>query len=175
MAAHGWFSQWTLALLTVGQIVISLVAALKLHSNFSAEYVNFASVFFGVLVLTYSLLLGMANYSSRAVKMHECGISLGRLSRRLFYLSRKYDSNAADYEGLATEYYNILDKYENHTRTDYLVAQYEYYNPIAESWREKFRLALWVYTQSCFFHVIQFSHYLLSIVLVWTWIYVLIR
>ena len=182
MAAHGWFSQWTLALLTVGQIVISLVAALKLHSKFHAEYVNFASIFFGVLVLTYSLLLGMANYASRAVKMHECGISLGRLSRRLFYLLRNPCSNTNHYKEAVREYYNILEKYENHTRTDYLVAHYEYYDSklaghqqFDMKWLyERFRLVC-VHAKICFFYVIQFSHYLLSIILVWAWIYVLVR
>jgi hypothetical protein len=83
MELHDTFSQWTLAYLAVGQVVISLVVALKLKSNYSSAYMDFGGLFFGVLVLTYSLLLGMGNFAARAIMLHTCGIELGSLARKL--------------------------------------------------------------------------------------------
>ena len=182
MSFHGSFSQWTLALLAVGQIVISLVAVLELHSNFRPAYTSFASVFFGVLVLAYSLLLGMANYSARAVKLHECGLGLGRLARELTFLSAVHDVAQAQYEAYAARYYDILDKHENHTRADYLVAHYEYYGRymsitegISWVWCVRTLELTWVLIRIYLWHVSQFAHYVLSVGLVYGWIYALVR
>ena len=123
------FSQWTLTLLVVGQIVIALVPALGLRQNFAANYLTFGSIFFAILVLAYSLLLGMGNYSARAIKLHECGMELGRLARNLYqYTSPSVSGTTAVYDDVASRYYNILEKYENHSRADYLRAHYEYYS-----------------------------------------------
>ncbi len=102
----------------MGQVIISLVPALGLTSNFSEKYITFASILFGVLVLAYSLLLGMANYSARAVRMHECGLQLGRLARKLFDLRTRQNLTQGEYDACVKDYYDILDKHENHTRTD---------------------------------------------------------
>jgi len=177
MAAHGWFSQWTLAALAVGQIVITLVSALGLHSSFKPQYVNFASAFFGVMVLAYSLLLGMANFAARAAVIHQCGLELGRLARRLLVMRDTGAVSRAEYDECAKQYYDILDKHENHTRTDYLVAHYEYYDSLAsklttfskEWWVERTGL-LFVRIKLYVLHLVQFSHYIASAVLMYVWI-----
>lgn len=179
--AHSAFSQWTLAFLAVGQVVISLVVALKLKSNFSESYVNFGGVFFGVLVLAYSLLLGMANYSSRSVKLHECGIELGGLARRLFLLCRDPASTSAVYENAAAEYYSILSKYENHTAVDYLVAHHEQSDGVAsklpflsQDWFLQRIRIFFVRVKLYALHVLQFLHYICSVGLMWLWVYFLV-
>jgi hypothetical protein len=183
MAAHGWFSQWTLALLAVGQIVISLVGALDLRSNFSPSYLSFGSIFFGVLVLAYSLLLGMSNFSARAVKLHENGLELGRLARNLYVLqSDSATPTKEEYDSLSKEYYDILDKYENHTRTDYLLAHFEYYSGI-KSDHDQFSKKWWLYkaplygirVKTYLFKALQFFHYIGSIFLIYIWLYFLVR
>ena len=182
MSLHGWASQWTLALLAIGQIVISLCAALELHSNFSAAYVNFGSIFFGAMVLAYSLLLGMGNYPARAVKTHECGIELGRLARKLVFLRDNRSGSQADYEESTRAYYQALEKSENHTRADYLVAHYEYYDGLAakapaltQVWFVERSRLLGVRCEAYFFHSLQFSHYAASVVLIYTWIWFMVR
>ncbi|MDO9213994.1 MAG: SLATT domain-containing protein [Methylococcales bacterium] len=178
MSLHGWFSQWTLALLAVAQIVITLIIAFKLHSNFNENYLNFGAIFFGVLVLAYSLLLGMADFSSRAVKLHGCGLELGRLTRKLFLFSQSGEATTDDYKRFYTEYYDILDKYENHSRIDYLKAHYKYYD--AEASKLIFKSPEWflkrlhlinVCIKIYCYHALQFSNYVLSISLVSAWIY----
>lgn len=180
LALHAWFSQWTLALLAVGQLVISLIPALGLKLSYSTAYMNFGSIFFGVLVLAYSLLLGMANFSAKAQRMHQCGLDLGRLSRRLhLWTCGSYATNA-QYREAANSYYDILDKYENHTRLDYLVATHEqqrgecprfqncgfskdYFLNITPLLCGKVILYFW--------HALQFSHYILSVLLIALWVY----
>lgn len=182
MELHGWAVQWTLALLAVGQIIISLIPALGLRSHFSGDYVAFGSVLFAVLVLAYSLLLGMADYSARAVKMHGCGLELGRLARKLVLLIDRGSVSGAEYEECADKYYNILDKHENHTHQDYLVSHYQYYDAqlskldffSQDYWRQRLPLVLikmQIWSRKC----LQFSHFAISLGLMYGWIYCMVK
>jgi hypothetical protein len=158
---HNWFSQWTLALLAVGQTALSVAQAIPLQLRISEVWFNFGSIFFSVLILAYSLMLGMSNFSARAVRIHECGLALGRLVRNLYQIQRGAPVQQSEYQEFSKLYYDILEKYENHTRTDYLVAHYEYYESKSEtanslsSVKFKFRL----------FHALQFSHYVITLLL----------
>ena len=182
MELHGWAAQWTLAFLAVGQIIISLIPALNLRSNFGENYVGFASVLFAVLVLAYSLLLGMADYSARAVRMHSCGLALGRLARHLVFLIHRGNVTDAEYKEAAKDYYDILDKHENHTHRDYLVAHHQYYDARSSKleffslpWcRERTRLA-WVKARILVLSALQLSHYAISLGLMYCWIYYMVR
>jgi hypothetical protein len=166
--SHNWFSQWTLALLAVGQITLSVAQAIRLPLHISENHFNLGSIFFGVLILAYSLLLGMSNFSARAVRIHECGLELGRLTRKLFQAQRATSVRLSEYNELSARYYNILEKHENHTRTDYLVAHYEYYQahgygPSQEK-NDKVKLFL-ARAETHIFHALQFSHYVVSLAL----------
>lgn len=177
LAWHGWFSQWTLALLATGQIVIALSASINVHKNFSPEYINFASIFFGVVVLAYSLLLGMANFTARSVKLHNCGLELGRLVRELTYLSIHPGVVESDYSNAHKKYYDILDKHENHTKVDYITAGFDHdfgLNIKSKSIISCFKIfagLLRIYL----LHILQFSHYVVSMGVMFVWIYFLLR
>lgn len=119
LMAHNLFSQWTLAVLAVGQIAISVIDALDLPLNYSDRYLAFGGIFFGVLVLAYSLLLGMSNYSARSVQLHKCGLELGELARDLYLISKLNGADRQNYEDYAKKYYVILGQYENHEEIDY--------------------------------------------------------
>lgn len=182
MELQGWAAQWTLALLAIGQIIITLIPVLKLRSNFGESYVGFASVLFAVLVLAYSLLLGMADYSARAVKMHGCGLELGRLARNLVFLVNRGYVSAVEYEKCAKNYYDILDKHENHTHLDYLISHHQHYEAKASKldfsnkkyWRDSASLAL-VKAKIWTFQTIQFSHVVISLGLMYSWIYFMVK
>jgi hypothetical protein len=175
-------------MLAVGQIVIALIPALNLHMNFTLGYVAFGSIFFAVLVLTYSLLLGMGNYAARSVKLHGCGLELGRLARKLYAMRTDPSVTDEDYKTAAQQYYDILEKHENHTKADYLVAHYEYYASGAallqaeasgisakSTWLEREwhlqKTRLEIFTHNIF----QYWHYFFTTVLIWSWIYCLVR
>lgn len=181
MGIHSVLSQWTLAFLAVGQIVISIVVALKLKTNFNPSYVDFGAIFFGVQVLAYSLLLGMSNYSVRSVQLHQCGMELGGLARRLFLLSRDSSSTNAIYDQAASEYYSILSRYENHSAVDYLVAHHEHFQSklsdlqrLSFEWFSEHIRLLYVRLRFNFLHILQFSHYVISATLMAIWIYYLV-
>lgn len=169
--SHGWFSQWTLALLAIGQIVISLAPTLGIQTNLSTQYVNFMGIFFGILVLAYSLLLGMGNHIARSIKLHQCGLELGLLARQLYLLVELDQTDTKQYEQLASKYYEILEKYENHSRVDYLVAHLEYYGSEARGRPVSKRYVLEMYL----LHIIQFVHYIFSVLLISFWIVLLVR
>jgi hypothetical protein len=170
MELHNAFSQWTLAFLAVGQIVIALIVALKLKTVFSPSYVDFGGIFFGVLVLAYSLLLGMGNYAARAIKHHACGMELGGLARALHFKSEDSTSKQDDYEKSASKYYEILAKYENHISIDYLIASYE----IAIKDKMDFFRVLKNWLPILLGKFLQFFHYIASIFLISFWIIKLI-
>lgn len=173
---HGWFSQWTLASLAVGQVVISLLAALDFELAYSKSYLAFGSVFFGILVLAYSLLLGMSDFGSRAALFLECGLELSRLKHNFSSESSAAGSPIKEHIRL---YHDILGKYENHAEIDYLFARTQFLYSASKlkalpEGRERYkfflkkrislaRLYLW--------HLMHVSHYLGSVALVVYWIY----
>jgi hypothetical protein len=111
--------------------------------------------------------------------MHQCGLELGRLTRRLhLWTCGSYATNA-QYREAATTYYDILDKYENHTRLDYLVATHETNIGTCPKYRDNGFTIL--YVRHCvsqlfeklelhFWHCLQFSHYVLSVLLIALWV-----
>lgn len=182
LGLHNIFSQWTLAYLAIGQIAISMVPALKLHNNFSEDYTNFGAIFFGVLVLAYSLLLGMGNFSSRSVVMHSCGMELGNLARELHLLDQTPEVSPDRYESAAKDYYQILAKCENHAHQDYLATNAslklnELAWPPAFNHRYIANFIAWAYAVSLSFSlkVLHFAHYLATIAMISAWFYFMIK
>jgi hypothetical protein len=160
LTKHAAWSQWTLAILAVGQVVISILPIYFKINLSSKQLLEFGGVFFGVLVLAYSLLLGMANYHSRAQKMHDCGLEMGQLAKKLYLHSCGANSTNSQYLGSVDEYYKILGKYENHEKIDYLDA-------LTDKSGENSIL-------TSFYHwglrYIGFSHYLISLTVMTYWI-----
>ena len=134
---HQQFSQWITTLLSVILIIVPLLQALKVKTNVSDQFLNAIQVFLAVLILAYSLLLGIENYSSRSEKMHTCGLELSSLAREiypyleieneallgilLYRLSRKPRRTENDsflYKRFSEKYQSILEKYENHSQID---------------------------------------------------------
>lgn len=182
LGLHSIFSQWTLAYLAIGQIAISMVPALKLHNNFSEAYTNFGAIFFGVLVLAYSLLLGMGNFSGRSVVMHSCGMELGNLARELHLLDKTPEVSPEKYESAAKEYYQILAKCENHAHQDYLVTNAALkLNALA--WPTAFNNRYVADLIACAYAValsfglkfLLFAHYMATIAIISFWFYWMIK
>jgi hypothetical protein len=178
-------SQWTLALLSVALILISLVSASDIKIAYSETYTDIMQIIFAVLILAYSLLLGTGDYSARSVKVHRCGLELGRIARKI----KPYESSSDEqekYEVLNGEYYNCLEKYENHENVDYLVASLESRNWVHEGngYPQNFNeiiailLSLIEKTYSqlkvMFWSILPISHYIISIFGVYYWLYFMI-
>lgn len=178
-------SQWTLALLSVALILISLISASDIETSFSKPYTDIMQIVFAVLILAYSLLLGTGDYSARSVKIHRCGLELGRIARKIkpYEDSEGYEEK---YEELNDEYYNCLEKYENHKSIDFLVASLE-----SKDWfyegsglpknfsdgicygASAIEKAYWK-IKVLFWSTVPISHYILSIICVYAWLYLMV-
>lgn len=89
--------------------------------------------------------------------MHRNGIELGRFARKL---AGKGDSVPDDeYFQLAEEYYNILDKYENHKPIDYLFTR------LSETPRDRNEWVIYIglWMKARFVMALIFSHYIVAI------------
>lgn len=119
---HSIMSQWTVTLITVGLIAVSVLAISGVDLTFDPKYVSVMQIVFSVLILSYSLLLSLGDYSARSVKLHRCGMELGKIARNLqLYVAA--DCEDEKYKEFVREYYDCLEKYENHEACDYLEAR----------------------------------------------------
>ena len=127
LALHGYMTQWVLSFLAIGLIILSLLELLDFKLSFTATYTGFMQVVFAVIILTYSLLLGMGNFDARAERLHRCGLELSRLLRKVKPLKENEKPNMGSlsqkdengYEQLVKDYYDCLEKYENHKDLDF--------------------------------------------------------
>lgn len=81
----------------------------------------------------------MSDFSLKSSKYHECGIQLNEL---VYKLMNKWGVvlSESEYEQRLGEYFQILDKYENHTEADnnkvnkkssFIVSAFRYYSRFA--------------------------------------------
>ncbi|MEZ8618969.1 SLATT domain-containing protein [Vibrio splendidus] len=175
LRSQSWFSQWTLAYMAIGQIILSMLPIFELTTeSIPSNAQNAMAVFFAVVVLAYSLLLGMGDFSARSAKIHQCGLELAELARELkFMVDSKAHANKEEYLTYVKRYYQCLGRYENHSSHDYTVAKKEHKNEAAKEESKKIDLAVNVgWTAKIFFHRIwDFCHYPLSIFFITLWIY----
>lgn len=157
---HHKLSQWTVSLISAALVFVPLAQSFGIASGIKAIYLNATQATLAVLVLVYSLLLGQENFVSRAQAMHRNGIELGRFARKL---AGKGDAVPDDeYFRLAEEYYNILDKYENHKPIDYLYTRLAETPTNAHEW--VLFVGLWL--KARFITALIFSHYIFAIAFV---------
>ncbi|MFL7033313.1 SLATT domain-containing protein [Vibrio lentus] len=175
LRSQSWFSQWTLAYMAIGQIVLSMLPVFDLTTTAIAINVQSAvAVFFAVVVLAYSLLLGMGDFSARSAKIHQCGLELAELARELkFAVDSKSDTDKQEYLRYVKRYYQCLGRYENHSSHDYTVAKKEHKNELAKEqdktidWYVNLGWSLKIFLYRSW----DFCHYPISIVVITLWIY----
>lgn len=127
-----------------------------------------------MVVLAYSLLLGMGDFSARASNMHQCGLQLGELSRKLkFKIDNAEKVEESDYLNFTKDYYICLNRHENHIGHDYLIAKLDYIMESSNKELCSFDF-LWFKMKILIFKLFSFSHYLVSIFLMIYWfVYIL--
>lgn len=92
--------------------------------------------------------------------MHRNGVELGRFARKL---AGKGDSvSDEEYSNLSEEYYDILEKYENHKPIDYLHTRLSDTPKSKSEWAVF--VALWI--KAKLVSLIIFSHYISAILFV---------
>ncbi len=177
LSRYHLFTQITPAFMSIGLVIIPLAKILGFNRGYTESYIELMQIVFAVLLLAYSLLLGMGNYSARAEKAHHCGMTLGKLARKIFpYRSVKDSSDLdEDYEKMCTEYYECLEKHENHKHIDFLVAKYDLLDAGGklDLWVMSQRVGLWV-NMVCR-ELFELSHFILSLLALGAWIWYMVR
>ncbi len=157
---HHKLSQWTVALISAALVFVPLAQSFGIASGLKIVYLNATQATLAVLVLVYSLLLGQENFVSRAQSMHRNGIELGRFARKLAGKGESVPDQ--EYFQLSEEYYDILNKYENHKPIDYLYTRLAETPTNSHEW--VIFVGLWI--KSRFITALIFSHYILAIAFV---------
>lgn len=162
---HHAASLWTIALFSVGLIVIPLIQTFDLNARFSVSYINFIQVVFAIVVLVISIMLNMSNFLARADRMHNCGMVLNALARKI---EGRIEGGCGEeeYQALVNEYNAILQAYENHSRIDYLFTK--------RHMRNYYKLSV---AQAAYYEILywlQFFPYVILLVFEVAWIYKLV-
>ncbi|WP_417536562.1 SLATT domain-containing protein [Methylophaga sp.] len=162
LKAHHSASLWTISCFSMGLVFIPLVHTFGLQSRFTLEYSSFIQVVLAIVILVISIILNMTNFSVRADRIHRCGMQLNTLARRI-HRHINDDSGADTYDSLVKEYDDILQRYENHSRIDYLYTKNHMTNYYKTPWYFS------VYIRVLF--IFQFLPYLLllSLEVIWIW------
>lgn len=110
-------SQWAISLLSVILIIVPLLQALGAFGSAKPQVLNVIQVALAVVILVFSLLIGMDNYAVRAERMHSCGLELADLARQMTCLLG--DVTKDEYQKWNEKYHGILKGYENHSELDF--------------------------------------------------------
>ncbi|OCH53658.1 SLATT domain-containing protein [Vibrio sp. ZF57] len=139
LKGHSKLSTYSVVMISLTLILISLMQAYELGSNINSELVGLIQVFSSISVLVYSLLIDKNDYSNLAEKMYSCAAQLGELKQEIYpMLDKKFEEN--EYQKYRIEYNRILKLYETHStndfRADYLRAKLDMPEHYPMSWFE---------------------------------------
>ena len=115
---HATLSLWTISFFSMGLIFTPLAQIYNFELNYSSDYIGFMQVVFAIVILVVSNILSMSNFSVRADRMHDCGMSLNALARKI--QGAVNDKTIDSYVELSDKYEALLQRHENHAFIDYL-------------------------------------------------------
>ncbi len=115
---HAKLSTYSVVVLSLALILISLMQAYDLGVNIAKKEVVLLQVFASVAVLVYSLLIEKNDFSNRSEKMYSCASKLGELKQKAHPLKDgEFDQDA--YDDCWKEYHDLLKLYETHSNNDF--------------------------------------------------------
>jgi len=114
---HKLYSIWVLSLIAFALIILEIESQSSIVFYLKDETVNILQIIIAVMVLVYSLILSINDYSTKAIKMYFCALSLGKLRDESFTMK----PNNSNIKHLTAKYHAILNKCQNHAYSDYLV------------------------------------------------------
>jgi hypothetical protein len=112
-------SAYATSLLSAYLIVLSLIQPFGLFQGADTKMISFFSVAVSIMLLAFVTLESAAEYNLKGNNFHNCAKDIGRIFNELHALIEKGETDILKFEGIAEQYANILDKYDNHTPIDY--------------------------------------------------------
>ncbi len=120
---------WTITLSSIFLLIIPLAQGFGIKLTQEKTTIDFIQIILTVVILIVSIILSMANFAVRGERIHNCGMELNSLGRRIFP-KIKLDDKDDEWGSLNTEYDEILRRYENHTKIDFMrtkIEMHDYY------------------------------------------------
>ena len=84
LTAHKHWSSWTVTLMTICVIGLSLIQSMDIGRASSDKATTFAVVMLSTFILIYSITMSMSEFSLRAHQYHQCGLELMKLRGQVF-------------------------------------------------------------------------------------------
>lgn len=102
-------------------IVVSFIVALysgKLGRN--EVFITIGQNCLPIIMLALSIMVSGAKYGARAEKIHECAQALNHFKKILKFdiEDQSFSPSAENFKSYATQYADIISKYENHSKVD---------------------------------------------------------
>lgn len=171
---HAKLSTYTVVVLSLVLILISLMQAYDLGANIKRKEVVLLQVFASIAVLVYSLLIEKNDFSNRSEKMYSCASKLGELKQKAHPFKKEGNFAQDKYDACWKDYHDVLKLYETHSnndfRGDYLRAKLEMPEDYAINGVERFSMSAKVWA----LYILNFITYpavavVLVLALYWTW------
>ena len=172
---HAKFSTYTVVIISMAIILISLMQTYGLGVNIQTKYSSVIQIFSAVAVLVYSLLIDKNEYSAISEKMFACASKVAKLKQEVHPKKEADSPCEKDYLFYQKQYWDILELFETHANNDFTgdnlrarLDMKEYYD---YSFFERFLAFLKVVR----LHVFDFSSYaivlfVLAWVMKWLWL-----
>lgn len=115
---------WTITLSSIFLLVTPLAQGFGIKLTQDKALIDFAQILLTIVILAVSIILSMANFAVRGERIHNCGMELNGLARRIFP-KLGLNKEDAEYVKVNKEYDEILYRYENHTKVDFMRTKLE--------------------------------------------------
>ena len=122
---------WTITLSSIFLLITPLAQGFEIELTQDKKTIDFVQILLTIVILAVSIILSMANFAVRGERIHNCGMELNSFGR-MVYPKVNLEDKDEDYGTLNQEYDEILRRYENHTKVDFMRTKIEmsdYYNP----------------------------------------------
>lgn len=155
-ARHQKLSLWTLAYLALLMVLIPLIQVTEIPTGISSSYLLGVEVVLAVLVLIYALLVGLEKFVAQGSAMKRCSLELERLAQQIAAKQRITD---AEHSIFTNEFYDVLDKFDNHARLDSLLVRLANTPKVHNEWPKY----LYVWGQAQLLKLCHYMHYLVAL------------
>ncbi|MGY8898832.1 MAG: SLATT domain-containing protein [Paraglaciecola sp.] len=122
---------WTITLSSIFLLITPLAQGFGLALTQDETLIDFVQILLTVVILAVSIILSTANFAVRGERIHNCGMELNGLGRRI-YPKIALTTEDNEYKDINKEYDEILRRYENHTKVDFMRTKLDmsqYYQP----------------------------------------------